>query len=405
MKYLIKIIPCVCLLMLSQSAFAQKSPSIWRYVSADTVLNFKSETTTSYSRVIATMEKDICAFTMFSTNKLSDTVTIYCIHATSGRVDTINIYEEGLRNKMRRHKCVDFDAIAMNGNLLSVSYFKTLLIYKKKDNGSFEKFKEVKIDDLYGTMHFVDDHTLLFSKCYYGQTPSTTLMLYDINRGKTVDEIHPYHNSTLHGFVRFGNPLVDCRNGKILWSNTNEYSFLLYNSKLRRIDSVYCDYEDWTPIADSTFESVGRLDRHLAPNIIDLVCQTYDSLDRIVSAQMLDDAHILFVRKTPKRDMFNYFKIDLWSFKNNHWERTLSDIDDEYINRLDKFIDCPEIDFAHNRTFVIGNKIVSIRKNGCVAQPLGMKYKDYLTQCEDYMAENDYFVQVVIFSHKLFDIK
>ena len=84
------------------------------------------------------------------------------------------------------------------------------------------------------------------------------------------------------------------------------------------------------------------------------------------------------------------------------WKRGVADIqDDGWTSHKDSIMNRNNIPLncMGNIIRVVGNRIVSLTKEGCVENPVGMEVTDYFKERNQFLYENNPFIQVFIFSH------
>lgn len=379
-----------------------QTQSLSNYVSIDTILNFKQETPSPYTSICSASWGDWFGFTAFDTKNNSDTVKIHLINTSTLEQELLCFVEKGICKKMRKHLTSGFWAIGFTEKTMVLAMQYELLIYKKTPNGQYSKTKSAKIPFSYHTMHMLNDSTIVFGQCYHSADPETGLYLFDINKKKVTKAVHPHHNSTLlNGYIN-GYSCMDCTSNCIIWRNSNEYSFLGYDSNLNPIDSTAFPDTCWRPIPDKLMNRLLRIDKRAPTLIIERLLPIYDSIDALIGCYLLDDTHLIIVRKKPSAFTRSPFMtIDVWTKCDGTWKRTLSDIaDDGWKDTVMTKNNFP-VKFEFNKVRVAGGKLVSLSKNGSIEQPIGLTRAAYDTQTDAYLIENNKFIQVFIYSHTL----
>lgn len=388
---------------LASSAQSQPS-SIRDYVSVDTVLNFKMETTSSYSEPVAASWGQLYAFTNFNAKDGTDSIKIHFVDASSFETKTVTIEERGIFKRMRHNKYVSFDGIGFTDVRLVLSWGGRLLVFKKKADGGYVKEKSVKVPVDYRTMQLVNDSVVVLSQYYHGSDNPTGLALFNFDQETVIHLIRPYHNSTYNSYMS-NFSIMDYCNGKVVWTHNNEYSFIEYDTTLRRVDSVSRQDLQWHPIPEKCLARLDKIEKYSAVNIIETLMGVYDSVDVIIGCYWLDETHLAIVRKPTNANGSSVPLLDVWSKKTGHWRRSLSDIADDGYRAQKKPIlsrnNIP-IGFMTNASVkVTAGKIVSLSTQGCVANPIDMPLSEYLSEQERYLTENDFYIQLYIYSHKL----
>lgn len=379
--------------------------SIRDHISVDTVLNFKQESYTINRMTITTAVWDnLFAFTCFNANKESDTAVVYIVHTDSYQTDTIKLFKRNQRKSMQKHQYFNYDVMALNNDRLLLAYGKTILVWRKIDLG-YQFEKTIKYRNDYESFCFINDSLLLFKHDYYSSSQSMNLTVYNINKEKIVNSITPPYDNTLLSFVSIGRNggLFDCLDNQILLANSNNYSFWLYDLNLNVTANPHCTEIAWHGLPQEHIQRMEQVDKALPANIIDILLEVYSDMDVMIDASFLDKEHILIQRKPSTESGVRSALLDVW--ENQHdvgWKRVVADIqDDGWTSHKDSIMNRNNIPLncMGNIIRVVGNRIVSLTKEGCVENPVGMEVTDYFKERNQFLYENNPFIQVFIFSH------
>ena len=412
-----KTILLFCSILLSLTVLAQESyggstvikvkrrpepkNSISKYISADTIISFPSET--DLRGLVSNQWGNTVMFTTLTTNCKSDTVRLYSINAETFGVDTILIYIENLRKTIKRNKNYKISNIAFNKNFLVLHYASGFHIYNII-NKQYTLYKEFGINTSVQNMQFLNDSILVMSEAYYSHTPPTHISLFNINTLSVEKSIFPHYNSLLlSNFSPQKN--FDINGNTILWTNRAEYSFLVFDSQLQLQDSVYHPIKGWKTLPEKTTKKALKIGKYEAADRIAVIEKEYHDIDQLQWAFIIDSNHIATVHSRPfKNGHLPYPTIDIWSKTGEKWQISKSEIDDfaiisDTIQRnsfaLD-FVSGSEIHFVNN------NKAVKLSKNGHITEnPIGMPAQEYFQKELDGWQNSEPFLQVTIFSHTL----
>lgn len=397
---MIKLFILFVLLGMTCSSIAQQN-CVSEYVNIDTILNFQTEHTSSQSVPAYVAWKDMFVFTNFSTNNPSDTIVVYGVNANSLKVDTIRLFEQGIRRKMSKKRYSQFENIACNDNLLVLAYGTELLIYTKREDGSYYRSNTIKYKQQYRSICFTDSNTLLLSDNYYCQEHQTDLTLLDIRSGRVKNRIAPPLNSPLMSLIGI-RPLIVNMAGGFIWCNSSEYSFAEYDDGLKRKDSIFCKTNSWNTLPIDVMTEISLLGRYNPIGVIDLLNEHWKELSIIIGAYPLNSNHFMVLRKASLGEC-RYGLVDVWSKDDGSWKRSMEDVVDKgWLPKEGELItkhNIPLNFLAGDKTCVADNKIVALTTHGCVDNPIGLTSEEYQRRRYEYLVEHDNYIQVRVYSH------
>lgn len=367
----------------------------------DSVISFYNEEYTE--GIVASQYGSKVAFTNYNVGKSSDTIVFYVVDMDNYSVDTQFIYRRNICRDMkeRGYRCLRY--FAYNGKYISLPIKNRMYIYGMGERGGQLLF-DFKIDEDYSTMSFMDEKNLVLSENYYSRRHPNTLMIYDVEKGKRRHIIYPYFNSPMLSYFQpFKN--VDVQKGLILWANRNEYSFVIYDSQLRKVDSVYFGKRGWRPLSEKTIEKVKSVDKHEAQMIMDYVAGEYDKTCRLSWAFLLETDKVAVCTDWPKDEKGNTApaRIDVWQKKAGHWALVKEDVKDGgYIGYKGSdtiTMDNMPLNFKFgNLVFFYGNKIVTINPRAASEHFFGKTLYERYVEEQAYLKQHNYFTQVMFYS-------
>ena len=376
--------------------------SISEYISVDTILSFTDETPINNS-IISCTWKDELVFTNFNIRKNSDTITIYRINITTANIDTFYIYENGIRNTLKTNQCTALNAIAYNGRQIVINLHNKIYIYELNNSQTPNKIAEQTIQKSFCDMDFLNDSTLVFIQNNHSSKPKTAIYLYNIPTKQITNEIFPRFNTTLLSYFKPAK-FYDIKNNKILWANRNTYSFSLFDENLTEITTLSRTGDNWKSLSDKIKKKASKIKRTNAPEIIYYIEKEFGKTDQLRFAHIIDSNHIALVIHRANENMVY---IDVWQQDNNGWKEKYNRLyDDGFVFKPYKAIQRNTIPLGYlagNNIHIFNNKAVSISKRGTVKNPIGLEVKDYFLENDNYLKANDYFIQVIIYSHSLID--
>ena len=376
--------------------------SISEYISVDTILSFIDEIPINNSLINCTW-KDELVFTNFNIRKNSDTITIYRINITTANIDTFYIYENGIRNTLKTNQCTALNAIAYNGRQIVINLHNKIYIYELNNSQIPNKITEQTIQKSFCDMDFLNDSTLVFIQNNHSSKPKTAIYLYNIPTKQITNEMFPRFNTTLLSYFKPAK-FYDIKNNKILWANRNTYSFLLFDENLTKITTLSRIGDNWKSLSDKIKKKASKIKRTNAPEIIHCIEKEFGKTDQLRFAHIIDSNHIALVIHRANENMVY---IDVWQQDNNEWKEKYNKLyDDGFVFNPDKVIHRNNIPLGYlagDDVHIFNNKAVSVTKRGTVKNPIGLEVRDYFLQKDNYLKTNDYFIQVIIYSHSLTD--
>lgn len=403
---LIVVLNLFCSAALSQDTNGVlKQTDISQYCRLDTLLSFKNESGGTAKHPVMASFGNRYVFTCYDARSGCDTVVLYSVNTDTYNVDTIRIYEQGISHYIQKNLS-DLKAVSMWDSLIVLFTYKRAFVYRLKEDGSCQKIKAIKIPSYFKKVQMVNDHTILFVGAYHSlRKHRTTLCLYDIEKGKVVNTIHPYLNSTLNTYLA-NMSSADYRNGSIIWTHNNEYSFVDYNLALQQTDSIHYDGIPWHPLPDYIVHKALQYHWTEAVEIMNTTVLNRNlKVDMIMWVLWLDDDRLMIVRKPHDT---NIKSIDLWSKKTGEWQPTLCNITDAgyWLNMQDTVRNHIQLGFsAGDYVSSCGGKIVALTPMGSTESFDNLTGKEYALKRDEYLLDNDYFLQLRIYTYDFGDIK
>ena len=339
------------------------------------------------------------AFTCFNAHRNSDTVVIYRVHSESYQIDTLKLFTSGICQLLTKNRATRFKSIALWDSTIVLGTYNRLFIFHCKENNIWSHAETQKISFDYQKMKMVDYRTILFMDAYHSRRKhKTTLLLYDIEQGKTLKTIHPYLNSTLNTYYS-NNSYADYCDGRIIWTHNNEYSLVEFNHNLQPVDSIHYEQPDWKPLPDSIVCNANKIPWTDAVDIIHTIQNKNVSSDIIMWVLFLSKDTLMVVRKKPT---LKYKLIDLWSHTEGKWQPLLCGISDAgYWRDFQSVVkDHLQIGFsAGDYVSVCGNKLFVLTSLGWTESFGSLSGTEYAKQRENYLLDNDYFVQLRVYTY------
>lgn len=376
--------------------------SISEYVSVDTILSFTNEVAVNRSLKSCKWENEI-VFTNFNTNKNSDTIVIYKINIVDANVDTFYVYEKRIRERMKSVYSSSFDAIAYNGSKIVLNLYDELYVYELDSNHKLNKIGKYTVAEDFREMAFLNDSVLVFVQNYYSASPQTAIYLYDMLEHKVINKIFPHFNTTLLSFFS-PQKNFDIYENRILWANRGEYSFLLFDRDLKKLDSVSIVNKNWKQLSKKAKRKASKIKKTHTPDIIYCLNKEYNNIDQLQFAYILDTNHIAIGVHRAKE---NVLYIDVWYRIGGEWKIKHNALyDDGFMFKPERVIrrnTLPLGFLVGSKVYFMDNKLVSISDNAAVENPINLSVKDYFIEQNKYLETNEYFVQIFIYSHTLTD--
>ncbi len=381
-----------------------KKTDISQYCHLDTLLSFKNETGGTAKHPVMASFDNRYVFTCYDARLGCDTIVIYHIHTDTYNVDTIRIYEQGISHYLQKNLSNQFKAVAIWDSLIVLCTYRRALVYCLEEDGSYKKRNSIKIPFNFEKAQMVDKHTILFVDAYHSRRKHRTSMyLYNIEKGKVMGAIHPYLNSTLNTY--FSNMAsADYRNGKIIWTHNNEYSFVEYNLALQQTDSTHYDEYHWHPLPYHVILKASKYKWTQAVDIMNTVQDKNVKSDMITWVLLLDDEQLMIIRKPHDS---NLKAIDLWSKKTGKWRPSICNITDAgyWLNPHDTVRNHIQLGFsAGDYVSACGGKIVTLTTMGCMDSFDNLTGKEYTIKRDDYLLDNNYFLQLRIYTYDFGDM-
>jgi len=249
----------------------------------------------------------------------------------------------------------------------------------------------------------LNDSTLVFIQNDHSSKPKIAIYLYNIPTKQITNEIFPRLNTTLLSYFKPAK-FYDIKNNKILWANRNKYSFSLFDENLTETTTLSRTSDNWKSLSDKIKKKASKIKRTNAPEIIHCIEKEFGKTDQLRFAHIIDSNHIALVINRANE---NIVYIDVWHQDNNGLKEKYKKLyDDGFAFNPDKVIHRNNIPLgylAENDVYILKNKAVSVSKRGTIKNPIGLEVKDYFLQNDNYLKTNDYFTQVIIYSHSLTD--
>lgn len=391
-------------------AFAQSNLDchhLYDYVNTDTIIPFRNETTGAYSKIMSSDWGDEVLFTNYNSRNNNDTIVFYCVNTINNAIETIKIVEPGISKKMRSNYENGFSAIVYMHDKIVVGFGTRLIVYERND-GQFVKRKEFTLREDYKELQALNDTMLVGSDCYYPNKPALSLFLLDLSSGKIVKKISPsYTNNAI--LFSFFCPYrhIDAKYGSIFLSMRGDYSIQLYDKNLDCIDSISKQCENWTMFSEPVVREALAQNKNNAADIIGILMDDYHVSDQIRWIYSLDSVTLVAVHSGKVLDgKVESAFLDVWKRTAFGWKDVKTDLYDDAYKRKGDVFDNKSIPVGFgmgcNIHFLPNNKIVSISCSGSgVDNMIGMNKRDYGRITNDYLLDNDTYIQCIIFSHTL----
>lgn len=392
----------IILLSIQHCIFAQEvfKTDISQYCHLDTVISFKNEKGGMTIVPAMTSYGSTFAFTCYNARSNSDTIVVYLVNSNTYQTDTLNLIVDGLSHYLSKHYASGFKGIALRDSCIVLSTYNRIFVFRHNEGNNWYRDKTLRVNFDYKRMKMIDGRTLLFTDAYHSRRKhKTTMLLYDIEKGRKVKAIHPYLNSSLNTYyANFS--YADYCEGRIVWAHNNEYSLVVYDRDLKPVDSIHYDLPNWRPLPDSVVRKAGSIPWTDAVDIIYTVQNKNVKSDIIMWTLFLDKDTLLVVRKTPNA---RHKLIDLWSYTEGHWQPQLCGISDAgfWLDLQSLVKDRFQIGFsAGDYVTVCGNKLFALTTMAWTDTFGNRTGKEYAKAREEYLLEdNDYFVQLRIYTY------
>lgn len=375
------------------------------FISLDTIIPFRNEKTGIYSDLTYSKWEDEVVFTNFSSQNNNDTIIVYRIKSLNACVDTFKLYEKGLCKTMQSYYERNLSALVYSPETILIKYADKISMYKKLSEHSYKKEKSYRFEENFREIRLLNDSIAFGVNFYYSHPEAFTLFFFNINDGRIVKKILPEYerSSILLSFFQPSN-IMDVWNGIIALTERGKYVVRVYDETLTCVDSIVCRNGDWTTLSKGTVDRVMSLDRHNAADIIDILRTEYDSVDNIQHLFFLDSDKIAVshARKTSQGASISP-KLDIWQKKPQGWKIIQASIYDDGYRIKDSVFSRNRIPIGlgtgNKICFMANGKIVVLSKRGDgVDNPVGMAMKEYGRQVNDFLLDNDYYVQCLIFT-------
>lgn len=397
----IKTIAAIAVLMLLVKILpAQQVSDISKYCSVDTILSFKDIKGGLSLTPVATYAEgwNRYLFTCYDAYDGSDTIMVACIDLSGYKTEILALRAPGVANWLKGNYRRHFASIGVCSEKIVLGCSRAVLIFEMKD-GCWVLVDMVDLGRDFDYFQVLDNGRLLFSRAYIGDRQAASLFVFDLTKRQVTDCISPHVGSAALTLL-CREPAV-CQEGRILWANNNEYSFIEYDDMLRIIDSVHYDFPDWRPLPDSLEKEARRLKRKRAlAGVCDMLMHNNLQNDMIVKQLQIGKDSLLMVRQSHEA-MYPLY-LDLWVRGNQGWAMAKSDIADAGWTKdieLNMRGHQP-LGLSNRRALVTvcGRRIVSLSMDGCLENPnADLTGREYLARQEAYLLKHSPFIQLTIF--------
>lgn len=376
------------------------------FISLDTIIPFRNEKTGTYTDLTYSKWGDEVVFTNFSSRNNNDTIILYRINSLDASADTFRLYEKDLCKTMQSHYERNLSALIYSPERILIMYADKISVFNKLDERSYKKETAYRFNEDFRELRLLNDSIVAGVSFYYSALETFTLFLFNINNGRIVKKILPKYASTsiLLSFFQPSN-IMDVRNGMIALTERGKYIVRFYDEMLTCVDSIVYRDGTWTTFSPRIVDRVMTLDKYHAADIIDILHTEYDSVDNIQHLFFIDSNKIAVSHayKT-SQGVSIQAKLDIWTRMPTGWTLIEKNLFDDGFLIQDSVFRRNRIPIGlgsgNKICFMANGKIVVLSKRGNgVDNPVGMAMKDYGRMVNDYLLDNDSYVQCLIFTH------
>lgn len=316
---------------------------------------------------------DSLLFYLKETNPQQTFIDFFCFNFNNQKESTIYAYFDKSCEYLNDRSAYPISDFWFYDTCLFVTSSNTIFCFNRQSDTTYLYSKKIVFSEFrsfFKTENFGDS-----IKLFWGASPKGTisLVLYDFVRDKKISSCEQIFRIT--PLLYFTPRDMIATNGKyVFYTNCNEYKIYIYDIQFNKIDSIYYNKNNWTPLTEQRSNEIMQKCKQPIDIIynFDKEINAYSSIRRILS---FNDYLVVFYSQTENDKWMHLY--DLWQIdKEGKWK-----IIDQSIN------DYTKGDKA-NKLYCFRNFVNNKDEIFAVEPDVPIFRKDYQTE-EQYMKAYD----------------